>query len=202
MNLYIKGEIQRLPHNLLTQQQLTKIYNSIQTQTLVQYRDKTILAIYINQGVLRKEIEQLQTSSINLEKGTITIEKNVKLVKRTLPLASYQVMQLHKYLTEIRPQLIQKSEGEKGQRLFFTLADNPRMHDSLILFLRTIKNQHPEFKNFQQIRSSVISHWIKEKPIREVQYLAGHNSITSTERYRQVDLKDLEESLQQYHPLK
>ena len=89
-NLYIKGKIQRLPHDLLSPKQLLNIYNNIEPQTPVQHRDKTILGIYINQGVIRKEIEQLQTSSINLEKGTITIEKNVKLAKRTLPLVSYQ----------------------------------------------------------------------------------------------------------------
>ncbi len=200
-NLHIKGHTQRIPHNLLTPKQLENIYNNINPKTSVQYRDKIILGIYINQGLIRKEINQLELGDLNLEKGTISIRKNVKLKARILPLVTYQIMSIHKYITEIRPQLIKESEGEKGQRLFFTLADNPNMNECLRYFLRTLKKQHSELKSFHQIRSSVITKWIKEKPIREVQYLAGHNSIVSTERYRQVNLQDLERSLNKHHPL-
>ncbi len=201
-NLYIKGHIQRLPHDLLNQKQLIKIYNSLQPKTPVQYRDKMIFGMYINQGLIRKEIDRLTVEDPDLEKGILRIRKNIKLNERILPLASYQVMSLHKYLQEIRPQLLKQSKGEKGKRLFFTLANNESMNDCLKFFLRALKKQHPELKSFHQIRSSVISKWIKEKPIREVQYMAGHNSITSTERYRQIDLQDLQESLNRFHPMK
>lgn len=201
-NLYLKGQIQRLPHDLLNQKQLISIYNSLQPKTAVQHRDKMILGMYINQGLIRLEIDQIQTTDLNLEQGTVSIRKNVKLGERILPLAPYKIMSLHKYLNEIRPTLLSQSKGEKGKRLFFTLADNPTINDSLKFFLRALKKQHPELKSFHQIRSSLISKWIKEKPIREVQYLAGHNSITSTERYRLVDLQDLQESLKQFHPMR
>ncbi len=158
--------------------------------------------MYINQGLIRKEIDRLTVEDPDLEKGILRIRKNIKLNERILPLASYQVMSLHKYLQEIRPQLLKQSKGEKGKRLFFTLANNESMNDCLKFFLRALKKQHPELKSFHQIRSSVISKWIKEKPIREVQYMAGHNSITSTERYRQIDLQDLQESLNRFHPMR
>jgi integrase/recombinase XerD len=57
-------------------------------------------------------------------------------------------------------------------------------------------------KHFVQIRSSVISQWIKEKNIREVQYMAGHNNIISTQRYVRANLDELKEQLGNYHPLK
>jgi len=201
IHLYIKGAKQRIPHDLLNKKQLLQLYNYLQPQTPVQHRDKAILGIYINQGVLRQEINRLQTDHVQLEKGVITIPKNPRANEREIPLAPYQVMHLHQYLTEIRPQLLTQSKGEKGKRLFFTLADNPYLDDAVKTLLNTLKKAHPYFKSFNQVRSSVVSQWVKEKPIREAQYLSGHNSIISTERYRQVDLQALQESLQQYHPM-
>ena len=52
------------------------------------------------------------------------------------------------------------------------------------------------------IRSSVISLWIEQKNIIEVQYMAGHNNINSTERYKRVSMQDLRKALDQYHPMK
>ncbi|MGV8138348.1 MAG: integrase [Mangrovibacterium sp.] len=52
-----------------------------------------------------------------------------------------------------------------------------------------------------QIRISVISHWVKEKNIREVQYMAGHASIYSTQRYIRASLDDLKDELSLFHPL-
>ncbi len=55
--------------------------------------------------------------------------------------------------------------------------------------------------NAKQIRASVITKWLKNYNIREVQYLAGHRYISSTESYLQNDVEGLNEEVQQYHPL-
>ena len=38
--------------------------------------------------------------------------------------------------------------------------------------------------------------------VREVQYMAGHKYVSSTERYRTDNLEDLQKELEKYHPLK
>ena len=52
------------------------------------------------------------------------------------------------------------------------------------------------------VRSSVIALWIEQKNIIEVQYMAGHVNINSTERYKRVSMQDLKKSLDQFHPLR
>ena len=69
-------------------------------------------------------------------------------------------------------------------------------------YLNELKPKYPYLKNFMQLRVSVISGWVKEKPLREVQYLAGHGSIYSTQRYVQASLDELQAQLNLYHPLK
>ncbi len=53
----------------------------------------------------------------------------------------------------------------------------------------------------KQIRASVITHWLSEHNIREVQYMAGHRYISSTERYLQDDLENLQEVIESLHPI-
>ena len=59
-----------------------------------------------------------------------------------------------------------------------------------------------EIRNAKQIRSSVITHWLKNHNLRQVQYMAGHKYVSSTERYQMNNLDKLQGQLEKYHPLK
>jgi integrase/recombinase XerD len=201
-NLHVRGDIERIPHNLLSPEQLQKIYDSYAPQTDYQLRNKVILGLYINQALIRTEINRLEVQDISLAKGIVKIRKNIKLAERILPLAAHQVLTMQEYIHTIRPQLLRQSDFEKGDRLFFTYANGQTVNEALKKLLHVIQKKHPELKTLQQIRSSVIANWIKDKPIREVQYLAGHSHIHSTQRYRDVNMQDLQASLNEYHPLK
>jgi integrase/recombinase XerD len=48
----------------------------------------------------------------------------------------------------------------------------------------------------------VITHWLKNYNLRQVQYMAGHKYVSSTERYQQNTLEDLQKEINRYHPLK
>jgi integrase/recombinase XerD len=201
-SIVIKGRVKRLPHNLLTPEQLQTIYHSYTPQTDYQLRNKVILGLYINQGLMRTDINRLEIQDINLMKGTIRIRKNIKLSERTLPLAAYQVLILNDYISRVRPQLLKQSEYQKGDRLFFTYANGQTMNECLRKLIEGLRKKNTGLQTFSQIRSSVLSQWVKEKPIREAQYMAGHSSIVSTQQYQDVNLQDLQASLSEYHPLK
>jgi integrase/recombinase XerD len=65
-----------------------------------------------------------------------------------------------------------------------------------------INRYEPRLKSMAQIRASVITNWLKHYNLREVQYMAGHKYVSSTERYRTDNLEDLQKELEKYHPLK
>lgn len=201
-NLRVKGHVYRLPHNILSMEQLQKIYEGYKPQTDYQLRNKTILGLYINQALIRAEMSRLETHDINLVKGTVRIRKNIKLAERILPLAAHQVLTLQEYIDKVRPRLLKQSGFEKGDRLFFTYSNGQTVNEGIRQLLQTLKKKHPELTSLHQIRTSVIANWAKEKPIREAQYLAGHTHLRSIQRYRDINLQDLQESLDEHHPLK
>jgi len=68
--------------------------------------------------------------------------------------------------------------------------------------VESVKRINAEIKDTRQIKVSVIMNWLKTNNIRQVQYMAGHKSIRSTESYRREDLTDLTKQLELFHPLK
>jgi integrase/recombinase XerD len=200
-NLTVKGEYTTLPKGILSKEQIEQVYNEYEAQTPVQKRNKVILGLYVYQGLTREEIENLEPTDINLNRGTILIRRNVRLRQRMLPLNASQVLQLQEYITQVRKQLL-KLKGQASDKLFITIGDSQQMKDALRELLNELQRKYPFLISFTQIRTTVIYFWVKEKNIRETQYLAGHASIHSTQRYKQVSLDDLQLQLDLFHPLK
>lgn len=200
-NLTVKGEYTTLPKGILSKEQIEQVYNEYEAQTPVQKRNKVILGLYVHQGLTREEMENLEPTDINLNKGTILIRRNVRLRQRMLPLNASQVLQLQEYVAQVRKQLL-KLKGQESNKLFITIGDSQHMKDALKELLNELQRKYPFLISFTQIRTTVIYFWVKEKNIRETQYLAGHASIHSTQRYKQVSLDDLQLQLDLFHPLK
>lgn len=66
---------------------------------------------------------------------------------------------------------------------------------------KKLRRTNLKIKNAHQIQASVITHWLKLHNIREVQYMAGHRYISSTERFLQDDIENLQEMIDNLHPI-
>jgi len=64
-----------------------------------------------------------------------------------------------------------------------------------------LKRLNPKVINAKQIRNSVITNWLRQNNLRQVQYLSGHKYVSSTQRYQVNNLDDLQNELQQHHPM-
>ena len=92
------------------------------------------------------------------------------------------------------------SELEKQLRKTIQLAEKK----GLTLAVEFLKDflQKEKVINAKQMRSSVITFWLRQNNLRQVQYLSGHKYVSSTERYQTNNLDDLQNELQQHHPMK
>jgi integrase len=79
--------------------------------------------------------------------------------------------------------------------------ENQGIYDALSHLRRKMKAIDRNFVNFRQIRASVITNWLKTEGLRKAQYLAGHRTVQSTERYQPNNLENLIEDIAKHHPL-
>lgn len=156
------------------------------------------------------EIAAIEPGDIDLHKGTVYIRKTGRGVRRTLKLEAHQILPLQEYITEILPQIKAKAhlssealaKGGKSDKLIMSTGRSPGIKEMVCDLNKALRKKYPRYKNLLHVRSSVISLWMEQKNIIEVQYMAGHNSITSTERYKRVSMQDLRKALDQFHPLR
>ncbi|WP_237214941.1 hypothetical protein [Salinivirga cyanobacteriivorans] len=130
-----------------------------------------------------------------MDKGKIYIPSTRRTNKRILELKPFQILPLHEYLLTERKSL---NEDIEGNYLFH----KKRLIRGMSRIKAMINRYEPRLKNIAQIRASVITNWLQHYNLREVQYMAGHKYVSSTERYRTDNLEDLQKELEKYHPLK
>src|SRR5690606_7551821 len=132
---------------------------------------------------------RMKLDDINLSRGTIYIASTRRNAARKIPLKPWQIMAMKEYIEETLP-IVQRHIGVYDDRLFPLKTE--QFNVLLFPIFKKLKNYNRKVTNNNHIRSSVIVNWLKQYNIREVQELAGHRHITSTESYKQDDLENLQ----------
>lgn len=221
-HLKIRGSRRKILYPVLTIQELEHIYhayaipeaddprnnrNWFTAYRLSRQRNKVILGLMIWQGLTTAEVNHLKPEDLKLREGTIYIAGGRKSDERTLELKPQQIIELVEYLHATRKELLSYCR-ENSEYLFIgtpaTGKKEATGQESINIwkrFSQELTEQHPRFIKFKQIRSSVITHWLKKHNLREVQYMAGHRYVSSTEKYLLNDMEDLSEQIDRYHPI-
>ncbi len=187
--------------DLFTSNEMEKLMQRKERYPLADLRNKAVISLLIYQGLRIGEITRLRLRDIDLEAGEIYIRSTPVSQARKLKLKARQVMIFYKYIHQVRPRLLKtKPETEP---LILTLRGTPDNGEGINYLVETFKPLFPERNlNATTIRQSVIANLLSEgKDLRAVQAFAGHKKISSTEKYRQTGLKELQEAIDKYHPL-
>ena len=192
---------------ILSPVQLEKIYQDFsslpvwnhgtKTAKLLHQRNTVILGLLIYQGLDSGEIARLETGHVNLSEGKVYIPSGRSSNARTLKLQAAQILPIKTYLEETRQEMLEKRNLQSSY-----LFPSKKSSDMICKIVESVKKIYPGLKDSRQIRASVIMNWLKINNIRQVQYMAGHKSIRSTESYRSQDLTDLAKQLELFHPLR
>ena len=193
--LRIKNTRKKVLQNLLSPQQLEQLYESYHNRPEWTFkgnwqelheRHVVLLGFMIFQGADTSALKKLERTHISLEKGTVYIPGSGRSNGRLLKLHTLQILPLQKHLLS----------KEKSEKPF-----DCHMTNVVCRLMQALRKNNSHFKNLHQIRSSVIVNWLKTHNIRQVQYMAGHKHISSTERYREEDLEILQQQVNRFHPL-
>ena len=204
-SLTIKGVKRVINYNTLETDELEDLYYSYETENikdlyhrLTAKRNKIIVGLLVYQGLNTTELIHLELEDLQLYKGKIYIKSGARSNSRTLELKPWQVIEFLEYIKEIREEIITRKSIESN-RVF--IPNNARLGNTVQGIIKKLKKTNHKVKNIHQIRASVITNWLKHYNLRQVQILAGHRYISSTERYVQDDLESLHEIINNFHPI-
>lgn len=196
VGVYIKGIIRKLPNNLLGMEELEDLYRWYQVQLSVDREKKLMLGLLIYQGLQTEEITRLEAAHIHLREGKVFIKGGRKSNERWLLLQAHQVLEWQQYL-----QVNKFKEGIFLARPMRVDASERNVSNRMRHMIVQLQQLHPGVINANQIRSSVLTHWLTIYNLRQVQYMAGHRYVSSTARYQVSNKKDLQSELQKHHPM-
>lgn len=202
-NVNIKGIKRRKLHNVLSKQELEKIYNdfkNIKSESLAKKRNEIIVSLLIYQGLNSKELGRLKVTDLKLREGKIYIERTRNSNERHLKLEAHQILDIMEYQLRTREEILKEAK-KQTDLLFMSFGKSSKFHNVIHKLLPQLKRLNRNIESVNQIRTSVITAWLKSYNLREVQYMAGHRYVSSTEAYLINDLEDLQEDINKYHPI-
>jgi len=220
-HLKIRGIQKQKLYPILDKQQLESLYlnyqvpneederanrNWFKSYRLSRARNKAILSLMINQGLTTAEVNRIKLTDLKLKEGKIYITGSRKSNERTMELKANQIIELMEYQFTTRNELIETC-GQTTELLFIssppvgrTTAKRMDCKEIWKRLNQDVKEQNQSFINFKQVRTSVITHWLKQYNLREVQYMAGHRYVSSTEAYLVNQMEDLRADIDEFYP--
>ncbi|MCH4828457.1 tyrosine-type recombinase/integrase [Flavobacterium columnare] len=210
--LFLKDKIDKQIQvdTLYNQETLEKFFETyqIRKKKYLENRNKIIISLLIYQALTVKEIAELEIQNINLEKCEIFIKASEELTakspqSRTLPLQAKQILLIYNYLEKDRIKLLQYNHKKETETSFILGQYGEKINPHTIS--KMINEQKPKNEQIQpmKIRQSVIANLLKkENDTRIVQVFSGHRRASTTIQYKQTELEQLQQAVNQYHPIK
>ena len=213
--IQLKGQKRRMLHDVLNRQELDNLYhryklpdenckeknqNWFKAKLIAYKRHKVILGFMLYQSLDTKDLKLLRVNDIKLREGKIFIPGTRRSNERALKLEALQIIDLMEYLYKTRNEILQLTQKQTEQ-LFVSIGTSDRFHSIMKYLLRDLHTINPKVTSTQQLRTSVIVHWLKLYNLREVQYMAGHKYVSSTEQFLVNEMDEMIEDIEKYHPI-
>lgn len=158
------------------------------------------MGLIIYQGVRTEELAKLEIQDLQLREGKINIQGSRRTEGRTMKLEGHQLYDLIDYIHTTRKEIL-SATGKSSNKVFISIGSSLNFHNIMQKLVKSIQQQHRKVKDIKQLRTSVISNWLKVHNLRKVQYMAGHRYVSSTEAYQLNNIEELQDDIRKYHPI-
>ncbi len=201
-NLFVRKIKKRsiIHQDLFTSGELELLMTREERYKDLKLKNQALISLLIYQGLYSFEIAALNINHVNTDSRVITIKSSKRTSRRRILLTKTQADLINEYIQKDRLKLTDKNEtalivGKTGNRINV---------DDIHYLVSTFKGMFPDRKLTPvTIRQSVIANWLNEKqiPMEEVQLMAGQKWISSTQRYRQLDLDEQCRKINKWFPI-
>jgi integrase/recombinase XerD len=213
--IQLKGLKRKTLYDILNRQELDKLYSSytlpdeqgkdknqnwFKAKVLAYKRNKVILGLILYQALDARDLKLLTVQDMKLREGKIFIPGTRKSNERELKLEALQIMDVMEYLLTTRKELLQLTNKQTDQ-LFISIGTSERVANILGYLLKRLNQLNKKVTTAKQLKASVIVHWLKLYNLRQVQYMAGHRYVSSTESFLVNEMEGMIEDIEKYHPI-
>jgi site-specific recombinase XerD len=213
--IQLKGLKRKTLYDILNRQELDKLYSSytmpdeeskdknqnwFKAKLLARQRNKVVLGLLLYQGLDSKDFKLLTVKDIKLREGKVYVPGTRRSNEREIKLEAMQIMDVMEYLTKTRNEIL-KLTNKESEQLFISIGNSEKFNNILHYLIKSLQKINPKVTQFKQLRASVIVHWLKLYNLRQVQYMAGHRYVSSTEQFLVNEMDGMIEDIEKYHPI-
>jgi integrase/recombinase XerD len=189
----------QLPKTLLSVADVEHVLNQPDVTELTGLRDRTMLETLYSTGMRRLELAHLSMVDVDLARDSVMIRQGKGRKDRLIPIGDRACAWLRRYLDEVRPQLLARSDE---RALFVTDYGEPfernRLSDLVKKYMRHAGIAHG---SCHALRHACATHMLENgADIRFIQALLGHAELSTTQIYTQVAIGKLKEIHAATHP--
>jgi integrase/recombinase XerD len=190
----------RLPKYVLTSEEAERVIAQPEIREPLGMRDRAILEVLYSTGIRRMELIGLSVYALDAERGTLLIRQGKGKKDRMVPIGERAIGWIHKYLFEIRPQLVlAPDEGF----LFLTNLGESFTPNRLTQLVREYVDAAELGKRgaCHLFRHTVATLMLENgADIRYIQEMLGHAELSTTQIYTQVSIRKLKQVHEATHP--
>ena len=187
----------KLP-NVLTIQEVDKLLD-IPLEDEFDYRNKAMIELMYGTGLRVSELVNLNLSDVDLDKGYVRcFGKGNK--ERIVPVGEIALNYLKKYILEYRDSM---KKGYLCDNIFLNNHGKAISRHGFIYLLKNIAIKQGIDKDItpHMLRHSFATHLLNNgADLRSIQVMLGHNNLSTTQIYTNVNNEFLKENYDMYHP--
>jgi len=215
-SLRLPRQTQSLPATLLTSHEVRRLLARPNTNTVLGFRDRTILEVFWCCGLRISELLSLAVGDVDFTEGLLTIRHGKGGKDRVIPLGTTVLSWLQEYIAKVRPFLasasssslsryggIERGASSRPSPLFLSRRGLPIDKSGLLKKLKVYQRRAKIKKNLvgHSFRHTLASEMLKRgADLRHIQELLGHEKLTTTQRYTHIVKAELKKVHGKTHP--
>jgi integrase/recombinase XerD len=189
-----------LPKHVLNSEEVEKVLRQPNISTPIGLRDRAILETLYSTGIRRGECVQLKLYDADLQGGTVFVRQGKGKKDRVVPIGGRAVGWIEKYLLQIRPRLTVEPDD---MTLFLSQYGEPISRDHL----SGMVHDYIEAANLGKsggphlLRHAMATLMLENgADLRFLQEILGHETISTTQIYAHVSIRQLKQVHENTHP--
>ena len=188
-----------LPKVILDEKEIRRLMKAPDMQTNPGYRNRIILEILYDTAVRRLELSRVKLADLDLDAGYIRVTGKGDR-ERVVPLGERVCKMIRNYILFVRPSFLM--EEDDGYLLLNRWGKQMNPNAIWAVVKRCVHLAGIRKKvSTHSLRHTCATHMLRNgAPVRHIQEMLGHESLTSTQVYTRVTINDLKKIHSQYHP--